>query len=246
MKTMKKIFAAVVMVCVAFSLASCINDDEPKSYLRGHFVIEGSNPNYTLYSNDGFVVSLNPSSVMNTTSGAGFGNNKRAWFDVSFENKNVKTVPGLNGKVETHISNAELIQGAFVTVLSPMSYASATDRNITVPDSLFDIKKFDDFWYHRGYLNLIITAPYSIKGGMMVYPTMNLAYMPIEVRENDITFRLLYNRHTGESDKPQTMEGSFVTAYSMHSLSGLVPGHDSISVTVVNGDKKTKTIKVAR
>ena len=42
MKTMKKIFAAVVMVCVAFSLASCINDDEPKSYLRGHFVIEGS------------------------------------------------------------------------------------------------------------------------------------------------------------------------------------------------------------
>lgn len=246
MKKTKNIFMAMAMACVAFCLTSCLNDDEPRNYLRGHFVIEGINPNYTLYSNDGFVVELSPSSVTSATSGSGFGNNKRGCFDISFETKDVKVITAGNGKKETHVSNATLMGGSFVTILSPMSWASCTDRNITTPDSIFTVDKFNDFWYHRGYLNLIITAPYSVKGNSVVFPTMNLAYKPEDVKENSIKFTLLYNRHTEKTGSVSAMQGSFVTAYSMHSLSDIVPGNDSISVSVVSDKLETQIVKVGR
>ncbi|MEE1315907.1 MAG: hypothetical protein U0K35_01630, partial [Prevotella sp.] len=80
----------------------------------------------------------------------------------------------------------------------------------------------------------------------VVYPTMNLAYKPEDVKENSIKFTLLYNRHTEKTGSVSAMQGNCVTAYSMHSLSDIVPGNDSISVSVVSDKLETQIVKVGR
>lgn len=246
MKKARKTFMAIASVCVALCLTSCLSEEEPTHYMRGHFVIEGANPNYTLYSNDGFVIRLSPSSVTNATSGAGFGNNKRGYFDISFEEKDVKSVTGTDGKEEHHITNAQLMGGSFVTILSPMSHASATDRNIAVADSMFAVTKCNDLWYHRGYLNMIVTAPYTVKDSKGIYPTMNMMYDEQDISENSIKLTLLYNRHSAKGNDVSSMEGNFVTAYTMNTIKELVPGNDSITVTVEAEGIEAKKIKMAR
>ena len=71
----KNLFNLFAILCLSLTMASCVDNEDPKQYLMGQFVIEGINPNYTLYAREGYVVHLDPTSVTSLTGTKGFGDN---------------------------------------------------------------------------------------------------------------------------------------------------------------------------
>lgn len=244
MKTIKTLML-LVAVLSAFALTSC-NDSDSTRYLNGHVTIEGEYPNYTLYFREGYVAKMNPSSVSQMTGGKGFSA-KRAYLTISFVDENVvyEYESGTTDKVKSiTINNADLVGGNYITTLNVMPYENAEQKNLTVADSIFSIDKVEDFWIHRQYLNLVVSAPYSVSSSAYVYPTMNLTYKQSDIKENAITMTLLYNRHTKKDVSSQT--GSFITAYPIGSIVNYVPGNDSITVTVKTEGQPDKVTKIGR
>lgn len=244
----KNLFNLFVLLCLSLTMASCVGDDDPTQYFTSHFVIEGSNPNYVLYSREGYTVNLDPTSVASITNNKGFGSNKRGYFTISYLSDDVvyKPVEGTNSQTVT-INNAKLVGGSYTTVLETMSMSEAEADNLTLPDSIFTVSSIYDCWMQRGYLNVIIDAYYSINGsGAPVFPTTNIAYRDDAMKENEITFDILYNRHTKKDAPSSSSIGRFITSYYMPDLVYQVPGSDSITVNFKAEGATPVKIKIGR
>lgn len=240
MKT--KLLSLLATLCMAMALTSCLGDnDDNTQMLRGHFTIEGAYPTYTLYHRAGYIIKLNPTSVTEVLGASGFGNHHRGFFDIYYTQADVAEDPATH---QVTISNARLGSGSYVNTYEPLTFAEAAESKLSVADSVFAISQWGDIWAHRGYLNIAITAPYSIANSRGVYPTMNVAFEPEAIADDALTLTLLYNRHTAKD--VQTGTESFVAAYPISNLLPLVPGNDSVRVTINAEGVSPKTIKVGR
>ena len=245
MKTLKTL-SIIAVIFAALGLTSCIDDGDNRRYLAGHVTIEGTYPNYTLYHRQGYIIKLTPASVSELTGGKGFGSNKRGFFNVAYRDEDVKYnfIDGTETLRDITIENAELISGSYVTTLNIMPHELAENKNLLVADSIFAVNRYEDLWIDHGYLNIVVEAPYSIIDGGYVYPTMNVIYKQEDIKENEITLTMLYNRHT--SKETQKSIGSFITAYPVKELIYEVPGNDSITVTVRTDGADKQVLKMAR
>lgn len=236
----RKFLSLLAVLLLAVTFTSCLDDDDDNTLmLRGHFTIEGTYPNYTLYHRGGYVVRLDPQSVNEATNGKGFVS-PRGYFDIYYTQANV--TQDVQGNIT--ITNAKLGSGSYVNVYDIMDEPTAESRNLNAPDSVFSVSSLTDLWVHRGYMNVVVEAPYSIVSSNGVYPTLNMSYSPESIGENALTLTLLYNRHTAKD--VQTASGSFVAAYPVSTLLRMVPGNDSIFVTLNMEGAASKTIKVGR
>lgn len=226
---------------LAVTLTSCLDsDDDNTLILNGHFTIEGTYPNYTLYHRAGYIVKLDPQNASEMTQGKGFVS-PRAYFQIQYTQADVQE--SATGQVT--ISNAKIAAGSYVNVYDIMDRPTAEAKNYLSEDSLFSVTKLTDFWVQRGYMNIVISAPYSIVNQNGVYPAMNVSYSPDEIGENAVTLSLLYNRHTAK-DVQTASDGSFVAAYPVRELLRMVPGNDSVRITLNLTGTVPQTIKVAR
>lgn len=240
MKT--KLLSLLATLCVALAMTSCLSDDDNNTQmLRGHFTIEGAYPTYTLYHRSGYIVRLNPTSVTEVLGAKGFDNHHRGYFDIYYTQGDIVEDPVTR---QITINNARLGSGSYVNTYEPLTFAEAEESKLSVADSVFAISQFNDIWAHRGYLNIAITAPYSIANSYGVYPTMNVAFDSEAITDDALTLTLLYNRHTAKD--VQTGTESFVAAYPISNLLPLVPGNDSVRVTINAEGVSPKTIKVGR
>lgn len=245
----KNLFNLFAILCLSLTMASCVDNEDPKQYLMGQFVIEGINPNYTLYAREGYVVHLDPTSVTSLTGAKGFGDNRRGYFQVNFnpDETEIKQAPTGNKNIMV-IKNAELVAGEYVKVQSPMTWKVAESKNITVADSIFDVKKLGECWVHRGFLNIIHESYYSLNSNREgIFPTTSVVYKQESVKDNEITLDILYNRHTSKDASTSPATANFITAYDFNLLAQIVPGKDSIKVTLqTEGTDEKKVLKVGR
>lgn len=244
MNLKKLIYSLAIVFATIGTLASCNDSDNDSMLFTGHFVIEGSYPNYTLYHPGNYVFHLSPSSVQQVTGGKGFGEHKRCFFQLQFKQSDITYSDPVNKTGEVTVNNAEIIQGSYVSEENPMHYTTAVDRNLTATDSIFPVEKFTDYWYHRGFLNLAVEAKYSIVNSQGVYPSMTLTYNEEDITENSIVLKLLYNRHTSKDASNAT--GNFITAYPLDNIIYQVPGNDSIRVVVESMGGTTDEFKIGR
>ena len=244
MNAKKIIYSLAIVFATIGTLASCNDNDDNSMIFTGHFVIEGSYPNYTLYHPGGYTFHLLPASVQQVTNGNGFGAHKRCFFQLSFKEADVVYSDPVNKKGDVVVNNAQVLQGSYVDEQAPMHYATAEAKNQTVADSIFNIKKFTDYWYHRGYLNIALEGSYSVVNNKGVYPAMTLTFNEDDISENAISLNLLYNRHTSKDASSQP--GSFITAYTFDNIIYQVPGNDSIRVRLSSQGAETVEFKIGR
>lgn len=236
----KACFAALSCVA-ALVLTSCDpGGDDNKRYSQGYFTITGTYPNYKLIEDGGAVVYPSAYSVNELTNNKGFGNNKRAFFSFSYEDKDVTTTAD-----NAIVQNAELVSGNYVTVVKPISLETAKEQNILVADSVFSVRAYSNCWINNGYFTTIFTAPVSyasVTSSQFVHPTTNICVEADGISENSVTFNMLYNRHT----KKDAISSDASLVYSFDIANINIPGSDSINVKLKAEGVKDVTFKVAR
>lgn len=234
---MKKIYFLALTCAVLFGVASCSLDDvKNQQLLSGYFTITGSYPNYKLIQDNGTIIYPSAEEVNEVTKGVGFGNHKRIYFDVYFYEDDVTTTNDVSV-----VLNPDLKNGVYLTESTLITKEEADKANITVPDSIFDIKTIENSWIAYGYLNTIFKAEYSVDSlRNTIFPDTKLCVTNTE--DNAVTLTMLYNRHT-KKDAISDL-GSFVYSFDISNIN--VPGNDSVAVTFETQGLKAETIKVPR
>lgn len=247
---MKKnyLFLFLLFVGMMTSLTSCLNSGENENtndgYLTAYVTITGTYPSYVLLIDGGGEMTLTFESMNNATNNKGFGENKRAFFQIGYKNENITYKDG--NKQYPIIRDAELVDGSYIPTSIGMEKNTAVMRNLCVPDSIDAIEKLGQAWYANGYMNVVYNAPYSITAKGSIFPSMNLMYDQDEMDTDLLKVVLLYNRHTGDDARI----GGYLDLSNSFDISNIlrqVPGTgDSIQVEVsVEKDIKTK-FKVKR
>lgn len=232
-------FAGFLMILATF--ASCLNDDEESvnSYYN-YFTIGKQGDSYVLYSDFGNVIAYpTAASVASLTDGKGFGENKRA--ELYFEYDNLKVEETENGSIAKEVN---LRAGQYIETLSLKLPAEAEAENISVSDSIFPISQLNRVWTANGYFNAVVTGNYSAGETKGIRPTVNLVLEYDSDKHNAATLRLLYNRHSSKMESPAGST-QFITSYDAEKLS-MVPGSDSINITVLAEGVNPVKVKVAR
>ncbi len=234
---MKKIYFLALTCAVLFGVASCsVDDAKSQQFMSGYFTITGSYPNYKLIHDYGTIVYPSAEEVNEITKGAGFGNHKRVYFDVYFYEDDITTTNNVSV-----VRNPDLKNGEYLTESTLITKEEADKANITVSDSIFDIKAIENCWMAYGYLNTIFTANYSVDSLFnIILPDAKLCVT--NTGDNAVTLTMLYNRHT-KKDAISDL-GSFTYSFDISKLN--VPGNDSVAVTFETQGLKAETIKVPR
>lgn len=242
---MKKIISRIklgALLCIAAIVAtSCLSEDTNQTVtFSSYFTISGITPNYTLLDDGGITVYPTAESVNYITNGKGFGKNKRAILSCSYDVNNDRTVDA-SGKVT--IKNAKLLGGQFIETTNVLNRHDATDLNILVNDSIFPVQSFSKFWVANGYLSTLLSGQFSAKEGKRIVPTINLYAAEEDIKQNEISFTILYNRHSSKNENAAGVQDC-LNSYSLAGIS--VPGSDSIKVTINVEGAKSLTMKVGR
>ena len=236
---MKKIFA---LICIMSSLCftACMDDsDNSVQTLANYFTITGISPNYTLYSDDGYLtVNLDPTNLPTK----GMDNYKRGFFYVQYDMKNVQT----DANNRSVLNNAVIVGGEYIPVAESLTSQQAEAMKVTAADSTFEMQSIELPWYARGYITAQIKSYYfADKSGNYILPTHNLVFDEKDITENAIRYTIHCNRHPVENKTkygPQTFLASFYARYDLMA----VPGSDSINVTISGNGFNDVTFKVGR
>ncbi|MCI7451826.1 MAG: hypothetical protein MSB11_02380 [Prevotella sp.] len=237
---MKKLFTFICVVA-SLCLTSCISDsDNNTRTFATYFTISGYEPNYVLYSDDGMVtVKLNPSTL---PSDKGLAKNKRGYFYIQYNTENVQT--GADKK--SVINNASIIGGQYIAVNNVMSKVEADLNKVTNPDSIFEMSGMATPWYAHGYVTMQVKSSYFVgTDGKYILPTHNVVLdTDADVKDNAIKYTIYCNRHPQKNTQvygPSTFNVCFLARDLM-----MVPGSDSITVTVAGKGCKDVSFKVGR
>lgn len=233
---------ALMAVAMTLGLASCVGDQEENpSYIGGYYTISGDMATgYTLYQDGGGIIKPDMQVIYQQVGKTGFENHERAYLAFSYKEENIKDVDG--GCI---IDGAELMTGNYIPVLKLMSVDDARDKNIISTDSLFNVSKLDGAVAYRGYLTTSMTIQPAIKDGKQVNPTATLIYDPSTVSDNKVSLTICYNRHAAK-DAPVGYSGSLTASFPITDLAGVVPGNDSIDVTLNALGAASATFKIGR
>lgn len=238
---MKKSLLLLALGAV-LTLGSCakIDDDDSKRFISGYFTAEGSlKDGYTLYQDGGGIAIPTRESVVSLTGKNGF-KVKRALLNISYKQKDVKDVG--NGLV---LNVAEITGGEYMVCHDVYSAEEAEKQKVSVADSCFKINKMLHVWAYRGFVNARLYADVSIKKDMLVEPDANLVYDPADIAENKIDFTLIYNRRTSKSVVAAT-ERPMSCSFPFGNLSEMIPGTDSVKVSIKADGVDPVTIKIDR
>lgn len=245
MKKLTLILMSIVTVCSMF--VSCISSDGSNTTtLSGYFTIEGTYPNYVLYMDGGGIVYCDPQSVASLTEGKGFGNVKRASISATCDfDKMTKDAKG-----QVIIKDARLTYCSAIPERKVLSTDIAEQNNILASDSLFDFLKYNECWYYRNYLTLIVTGFYSLNDSQRgIMPTVNLVCADDSISANRIAFNICYNQHAKKDDKASVNYTYFTTSYNIVDYLKNTPGNDTVSVVLhgtINKKQQSVTIKCPR
>lgn len=227
MKTVISRIKLGAVLCIAALIAtSCLKDSNSGNLsFSGFFTITGSMPNYKLLGDDGTIVYPTVESVNSLTDNKGFGTQKRAQFYCTFNEENKTTDESGNAILK----EVRLLGGQYIETAKVLDMANATKLNLLNNDSLFSVMRFSQCWVANGYINTSINGQYSVKEGKAIRPTVNLFVNENSIKENEVTFTILYNRH---STKNENAAGTadFINSFDMSDVH--VPGNDSVLVTV--------------
>lgn len=229
---------------MALSLASCVEETERTSTLTGIFTISGNAMNgYTLYADGAGIVYPTTQSIVNITgSTSGFREGaKRGTFSIIYSENNVKK----QSDGTYVIDGGRLAGGGYINVYNIMTLQQAEEKNLTAPDSTFEVTKVDVMWAYRGFLNASITAKYSVVNNNRIYPSFNVTYQPDSLAENELHLKLYYNRHTSKKDILSYSE-TFTESFDLSPLADIVPGSDSVKITLDVEGCQSPTLKVSR
>lgn len=243
---MKSIFSTIklgaLLLVVSFVAVACIKDDKSQIVTFGSFftITKTASQQYVLLEDGGITVYPTAESVNSITNNKGFGDNKRAQFYVTYDEMTDKTKDDA-GNIT--IKNAKLVGGQYVETTKTLSTEEANKKNILSNDSIFPVQSFVKCWAANGYINTAITGQYSAKNGKAIRPSVNLLVSDKNIKENEITFTILYNRHSTKNEN-SAGTADFVNSFDVSNLQ--IPGNDSILITVdVMGANSIKA-KVAR
>lgn len=240
-----KFFISAMFIAVATLTTSCLGDDtKDNSIVTGVYcTLTGSNPNYILYGDGGAVITPTASSVQTMTNSKGFEGARRAFISFKYTPNTAETdkETGL-----TYINDAELQAGYVIQVSDILKKLDAEDAKITAPDSSFSIMQFNQMWVYNGYMNTMVTGYYSGNDKTNFTPSVNLVYSPSDIKENEITLHLYYNRHSEQSASPKGYY-SFEDSFDLSEIANIIPGDKDVTINVVTDkDSYTKTQTVAR
>lgn len=238
-----KILLALLLLAITATTTSCLSDDDDKTYtMDGYFTIAGTGFNYTLYRDGGGVVTPSASSVSAITDNKGFGDKKRAYLYLTYKEANYS----VNEKNEIKLDQAELQSGFYLDTKNIISKEEADRASITLKDSIFAIKVFDNVWADNGYVTAAISAYYDVKSGKGIDPDINMVFSPEDIKENAIKFHIYYNRHNVPDTTPYGPY-TFVKTFPLTPFINMIPGSGDIEMTFeVDGGPTSKTIKVSR
>lgn len=241
-KFISRIKLGAVLCVAALMATSCIgsDDDTQTVTFSSFFTITGEAPAYKLIDDAGIVVYPTMESVNALTDNKGFGANKRAQFYLTYDRE---TDEATDEKGNVTIKNAKLIGGQYIETAKLLSFEDAKNLNILTSDSVFSIQSFTQCWLANGYLNTSIRGQYSSKNGKAIRPTVNLFLPEGCVNENEVSFTILYNRHSSKNENAAGIT-DFVNSFNMSDIQ--IPGNDSVLVTInVDGASSIKK-KVSR
>ncbi len=133
---MKK-FLALICMAASVCLTSCIDDsDNAVQTLANYFTITGVAPDYTLYSDDGYLtVKLDPT----TLPSKGMESYKRGFFYVQYDMKNVQT----DAHQHSVLNNATIVGGEYIPVAESMTLQQAEERLVTAADSTYEMQSIE-------------------------------------------------------------------------------------------------------
>ncbi len=243
----KKLYSAISLVLAmvsASALSSCIEHDEneSESLLQGYFTVEGSPTKVVLHQDGGGTVIPDLSSINKV---ADFVNHDRYMLQLKYRKMDISA----DGKT---ITGAQLFGGQVVPVSNPLTIQQASDSSklVLAPDSLFSMRQLSGYWAYRGYLTIVVNGDYSYKitegRTNYIYPSLSLVYDPAQLKEpNRLDLTLCYNRHT---DKQTSSAGTynFPTSFRLDEFAALVPGNDTIQVSIAGVGITTTRFKVGR
>lgn len=240
----KKLFSAaslMMSILTGCMFTSCLegNEEDNEGIGQAYFTVDGNASQIILHQDGGGTIIPTMSSFKNP---ADFLKNERYILQYKYRVGNISADA-------TTITGAEIIAGEVLDVRNPLSAEQAAERHLSDPDSIFAVSSVTHTWAYRGYLNVLSKAYYSMKDNKGIFPTYNLMYDPADVQQNRVKFTLLYNRHSAKSttvvNSPSVYE--MATSFRLSELSNLVPGSDSIEMTInVQGVDKPSVIKVGR
>lgn len=237
---MKKFFAFICVVA-SLCLTSCISDsDNNTRTFASYFTISGYEPNYVLYSDDGYVtVNLSPT---NATSIKDLAKNKRGYFYIQYNTENVQT----DANKKSVITNANIVGGQFVDVSGVLNPQEAESQKVTAADSIFEMSSLSTPWFAHGYITMQVKSSFFAgNDGQYILPTHNIVLdKDADVKDNEIKYTIYCNRHPQTSTQvygPST----FNVCFSARDLK-MVPGSDSITVTVAAKGCNNVSFKVGR
>lgn len=236
----KKMFslAMIAMVC----LTSCENlVDSMKHYYAGYFTISGNvEEGYTLYQDGGGIVKPSLQSIIDVAGKDGFADNERVFLALSYRTADIKPCDG--GEM---LVDAEVLRGECMPLHFPLSKQEADQQMITQPDSIFSVNSILHVWAYRGFINTLINANVSEKNGKHVAPGVNIVYEPDKIAANKIEFTIYYNRHTSK-ETDAFVDADFVSTFPIYEMRELIPGNDSVEITLHVDGANPKTFKIGR
>lgn len=232
-------------------LSACIGggDDDPMSYIYSSFTIKPTSNGVAMYMDGGGIVYPTAESINEITQNKGFGDVKRAFFQIQYDQSLVTD----NGDGTGTFKGVKLLSGNSIPTTYAMTREDALSKNVLVEDSIFGCSDITNLWVYRGYLNVgYKTTYYAKSGGGYHVPTSNIIIEqdPANVRNLDITF--VVNKHSKKGDRA-IGEAEIVNSFDITQFSHLFPvsGFDSINYNIhyiiENGLKEeNKTIKDKR
>lgn len=233
---------ALMAMAMTLGLASCIGEqEESPAYIGGYYTITGDmSTGYTLYQDGGGIVNPDMQTIYQQVGKDGFANRERAYLIFSYKEENLRDVEG--GCI---ISGAQLMDGNYIPMGDFISVDDARDKNIVSTDSLFNVSRIVGAWVYRGYLTTTNSVQYAIKDQKEIYPTTTLVYDPASVSDNKVSLTLCYNRHAAQTAAVGYSK-DLTTSFPITDLARVVPGSDSINVTLNALGAASQTFKVGR
>lgn len=232
------LFITAAITAVVFT--SCLKESDPADNTvtaQGYCTFEGTWPTYIAHFDGGGTATFS-TEAMTRLGEKGFAS-KRAWLYISFREGDATTNETTN---EISIKNANIYDGELVPVAKIMTEEEMTEKNLNVEDSLFTISRIKEAWGYRGYITTVVNGSYSYVKNVGKRPTINLVYDGIE--ENSLKLKLCYNRHSEKN--AQFGNADFNTSFSLEGLSNLIPGTDSVKVTISAKETTDKVFKISR
>lgn len=234
--------AAALCSAAMCMMTSCLDGENDQHSAYGYFTVTGNQTlGYTLYQDGGGFVIPTAQSVSDLTNGKGLGDVERALLSFTYQEKDV-------AQDKNSITGAKLYSGESLPVYDLLSTKAATEQHVLDADSTFAVGGISGLWVYRGYMTLIYSGQYAWnkdKNGYL-YPVTNLVYDAEQQIPNELSLQLCHNEHRTKDEMPAGKR-DFVMSFRLKDLQGLVPGQDSIKMSLkVLGIEKPYQIKVAR